>query len=371
MLTKATTASEDDLKVTPPATSSSTLSTAATMLLPTTTATLTQAMTTAPSTAKSTTTTTTLAHCSLAMTTSAASTTISNTITPTSTLMLPMPSLPTVQLPPQFIGKPVGSTLSAPPLPGLPTSVATQIFSLPALSNVGKNAIPVPVSSTASSVGCLIIEPQLFASSDTFKKELSAPATALGLFHSLATQIAPTTTTTAKINPPLITKIRRLPSTPQTSAVNLSFSATPPIIQPPPAKLRKTYDIPTNRVDLDISAVLQANRDLDANTLFFLSLAKTVRSMPTKFQSLAKMRCMRIVSDIELELENVSDCNGPVNDDNHKYTGVDSPPDVSCMAQAPGVNDATTEHFVYVMSPSRVESMIDISSEDENTMNGI
>jgi len=33
--------------------------------------------------------------------------------------------------------------------------------------------------------------------------------------------------------------------------------------------------------------------------------------------------------------------------------------------------EGSTEHFVYVMSPSRVESMIDISSDEEATMNGV
>jgi len=32
--------------------------------------------------------------------------------------------------------------------------------------------------------------------------------------------------------------------------------------------------------------------------------------------------------------------------------------------------EGSTEHFVYVMSPSRVESMIDISSDEESNMNG-
>ncbi|XP_018788602.1 PREDICTED: flocculation protein FLO11 isoform X1 [Bactrocera latifrons] len=305
-------------------------------------------------------------------------------------LVLPVPSLPTVQLPPvQPMNKPLLGPISTMGPTNMPPA---QIFPLPPLANVPKPTALMPASSAASSVGCLIIEPQLFASADTFKKELSAPT--IGLFHNI-TSPATTTASTARINPPLISKIRRVQPSPQTAAINLSFSATQAqqtannnssnnnntlnnsnnnnCGQPPPAKVRKTSD----RAEVDISAILQANRDLDANTLFFLSLARMVRAMPTKFQSLAKMRCMRIVSDIELELENVNECGGmPSHDDSHagKFCSIDSspsPPDGATIIPSNPVSDSgPTEHFVYVMSPSRVESMIDISSDEDGTMNG-
>lgn len=128
----------------------------------------------------------------------------------------------------------------------------------------------------------------------------------------------------------------------------------------PPAKKPKTTEV-------DISAILQANRDLDANTLFFLSLARSVRSMPTKFQSLAKMRCMRIVSDIELELDNI---NNEVNNTlNTKYCTNDNDTPPTAAANSVSETTTTSEHFVYVMSPSRVESMIDLSSDEESPSN--
>ncbi|XP_017481956.1 PREDICTED: rho GTPase-activating protein gacF isoform X1 [Rhagoletis zephyria] len=298
-------------------------------------------------------------------------------------LVLPVPSLPTVQLPPvQPLSKPLLGPISTMGPTNMPPA---QIFPLPPLANVPKPTALMPTSSAASSVGCLIIEPQLFASADTFKKELSAPT--IGLFHNI-TSPATTTASSTRVNPPLISKIRRVQPSPQTAAINLSFSAMQPSTnnnstvnnsnnnngsQPPPAKTRKTSD----RAEVDISAILQANRDLDANTLFFLSLARMVRAMPTKFQSLAKMRCMRIVSDIELELENVNECGGmPSNDDSHagKFCSIDSspsPPDGATIIPSNPVTDGgPTEHFVYVMSPSRVESMIDISSDEDGTMNG-
>ncbi|XP_004522547.1 integrator complex subunit 6 homolog isoform X2 [Ceratitis capitata] len=303
-------------------------------------------------------------------------------------LVLPVPSLPTVQLPPvQAHNKPLLGPISTMGPTNMPPA---QIFPLPPLANVPKPTALMPASSAASSVGCLIIEPQLFASADTFKKELSAPT--IGLFHNI-TSPATSTASTARINPPLISKIRRVQPSPQTAAINLSFSAMQQTAnnnnnnsnsntnmnnnnnssQPPPAKVRKTSD----RAEVDISAILQANRDLDANTLFFLSLARMVRAMPTKFQSLAKMRCMRIVSDIELELENATECGGmQPNDDSHgsKFCSIDSspsPPDGATIIPNNPVSDTgPTEHFVYVMSPSRVESMIDISSDEDGTMNG-
>ncbi|XP_053967274.1 mucin-5AC isoform X1 [Anastrepha ludens] len=300
----------------------------------------------------------------------------------TGTLVLPVPSLPTVQLPPvPTMNKPLLGPISTMGPTNMPPA---QIFPLPPLANVPKPATLMPANSAASSVGCLIIEPQLFASADTFKKELSAPT--IGLFHNI-TSPATTTASSTRVNPPLISKIRRVQPSPQTAAINLSFSATQPTANnnstnnnnsnscshPPPAKTRKTSD----RAEVDISAILQANRDLDANTLFFLSLARMVRAMPTKFQSLAKMRCMRIVSDIELELENVNECGGmPQNDDSHggKFCSMDSspsPPDgATIIPNNPVTDTGPTEHFVYVMSPSRVESMIDISSDEDGTMNG-
>lgn len=75
---------------------------------------------------------------------------------------------------------------------------------------------------------------------------------------------------------------------------------------------------------------------------------------------------MRIVSDIELELDN---CNNsePNGNNNTKYctNNTDSPPPAIHYNEPP-----PSEHFLYVMSPSRVEGMIDLSSDDENTVNG-
>ncbi|KAL9920527.1 uncharacterized protein ACN427_002030 isoform 1-T1 [Glossina fuscipes fuscipes] len=333
-----------------------------------------------------------------------------NTTTTAGGLVLPVPSLPTVQLPPSLIAMPVigpingntsvtNATAVASSATGLPSSLTSQIqASLPALNT--KTPITMPSSSTASSVGCLIIEPQLFASTDSFKKELTNSATYISTnnfnhYNNINNQVNPTTTTATRFNPALITKIRRVQPSPQTSAINLSFSTSTTIANannstssinsssyysspatatiasgPPAAKIRKTFDP-------DVTAILQANRDLDANTLFFLSLAKQVRAMPTKFQSLAKMRCMRIVSDIELELDNVTnDTNYNVNGSggtNSKYCNLDSPTDGANQHQHINVNNGNepqTEHFVYVMSPSRVEGMIDLSSDEENTLNG-
>ncbi|XP_016979491.1 uncharacterized protein LOC108044846 [Drosophila rhopaloa] len=307
--------------------------------------------------------------------------------------------------------------------------LAQQMFPLATLKAAAVAAgLPLPPTITPpgcssgsgpnSNVGCLIIEPHLFAAADNFKKELTAAAAAgapLGLFQNLANQVQnanrlngscpgvnlPLGNPTPPPPPPAppASKVRRVQPSPQTTAINLSCSGgnsgqmqpqqtiqMPQIQQqqqPSPAKTRKICD-PRFPSDWDVSAVLQANRELDANTLFFLSLARQVRAMPMKFQSLAKMRCMRIVSDLELELENF-DCNGgaPPPDDsggggagNLKYCSIDTPPpppqDGSVVILPPPVGpEGSTEHFVYVMSPSRVESMIDISSDEEGTMNGV
>ncbi|KAI8040019.1 hypothetical protein M5D96_007444 [Drosophila gunungcola] len=313
--------------------------------------------------------------------------------------------------------------------------LAQQMFPLATLKAAAVAAgLPLPPTITPpgcssgsgpnNNVGCLIIEPHLFAAADNFKKELTAAAAAgapLGLFQNLANQVQnanrlngscsgvnlPLGNPTPPPPPPAppASKVRRVQPSPQTTAINLSCSGgnnsgqmqPQQTIQMPqiqqqqqqqqpqsPAKTRKICD-PRFPSDWDVSAVLQANRELDANTLFFLSLARQVRAMPMKFQSLAKMRCMRIVSDLELELENF-DCNGgaPPPDDsgggggagNLKYCSIDTPPpppqDGSVVILPPPVGpEGSTEHFVYVMSPSRVESMIDISSDEEATMNGV
>ncbi|KAH8372896.1 hypothetical protein KR009_007454 [Drosophila setifemur] len=310
--------------------------------------------------------------------------------------------------------------------------LAQQMFPLATLKAAAVAAgLPLPPTITSpgcstsagagpnSNVGCMIIEPHLFAAADNFKKELTAAAAAgtpLGLFQNLANQVQnanrlngncaagiglPMGNPTPPPPPlaPPASKVRRVQPSPQTTAINLSCSGNSGQLQQQqqqqvqmqqiqqgqqtsPAKTRKISD-PRFPNDWDVSAVLQANRDLDANTLFFLSLARQVRAMPMKFQSLAKMRCMRIVSDLELELENF-DCNGgaPPPDDsgggagNLKYCSIDTPPpppqDGSVVIPPPPVGpEGSTEHFVYVMSPSRVESMIDISSDEEATMNGV
>ncbi|KAM7344847.1 uncharacterized protein ACRADG_011408 isoform 2-T2 [Cochliomyia hominivorax] len=366
------------------------------------------------------------------------------------TIMLPVPSLPTVQLPPSLTAKPIlgnlvtssatapaiastvssaslnNSSYTAPAslatLTSSSSSVASQVFTLPQLS--AKGPIPMPASNTASSVGCLIIEPQLFASADTFKKEFSNSSsvystsstaqitpTGLQIYPNVSSHVsaASSQAMTNRLNPPLITKIRRVQPSPQSSAINLSFSSNTPSTTTPTSlsnfqtngytSISNTFMPPTlggsttitatssnsngnvgvagpppikklKSAEVDISAILQANRDLDANTLFFLSLARSVRSMPTKFQSLAKMRCMRIVSDIEMELDNISnEVNGvDHNNVNTKYctNETDAPP----PAMGNNINETPhSEHFVYVMSPSRVESMIDLSSDDENAAN--
>ncbi|XP_068143835.1 uncharacterized protein [Drosophila tropicalis] len=270
-------------------------------------------------------------------------------------------------------------------------------------------SVALPGSNNNNNMGCLIIEPHLLAAADNFKKELSAAAAAnapLGLFQNLANQSVigvnnrPNTCNNLNAIIPVLSqgdalptsstappnsKVRRVQPSPQTTAINLSCTSgtnSGSQHQPLPNKQRKITDLR----EWDVSAVLQANRDLDANTLFFLSLARQVNAMPMKFQSLAKMRCMRIVSDLELELENFH-CNdgAPPQDDctlasegslNFKYfRSMDTPPppiqDGSAIIIAPshGATEGSTEHFVYVMSPSRVESMIDISSDEENTIN--
>ncbi|KAH8416063.1 hypothetical protein KR222_007362, partial [Zaprionus bogoriensis] len=277
-------------------------------------------------------------------------------------------------------------------------------------------------SSAAGNVGCLIIDPHMFAAADNFKKELTAAAAAgtpLGLFQNLANRAhslnggntsigtgagagaglpvglgnaAAVPTPTPPLPPVPSSKVRRVQPSPQTAAINLSCSgagsgsaaaaaaaSASGCSQPSPAKTRKLNDQRFAN-DWDVSAVLQANRELDATTLFFLSLGRQVRAMPVKFQALAKMRCMRIVSDIELELENY-DCNGVVPPEelpstaNLKYC-TDTPPpppadgSTALIAPPPMANEGSTEHFIYCMSPSRVESMIDISSDEESNMHG-
>ncbi|XP_034102994.1 uncharacterized protein LOC117567254 [Drosophila albomicans] len=299
---------------------------------------------------------------------------------------------------------------------GLPAAAAAQMFPLATLKAAAAAAgLPLPstasltpsssssVGGSTSNVGCLIIEPHLFAAADNFKKELNAAAAAgapLGLFQNLANRAhclnggsgngsaIGLNNPTPPPPPPPSSKIRRVQPSPQTTAINLSCSASASASgnaanncsQPSPAKTRKMSD-PRFPNDWDVSAVLQANKELDANTLFFLSLARQVRAMPMKFQSLAKMRCMRIVSDIELELENF-DCNGVTPPEessgstaNLKYcTDTPPPPPVqdgtALITTAPMAAEGSMEHFVYVMSPSRVESMIDISSDEESNMNG-
>ncbi|TMW42578.1 hypothetical protein DOY81_012341 [Sarcophaga bullata] len=356
---------------------------------------------------------------------------------PPSTIMLPVPSLPTVQLPPSLTAKPImgdiassvafslasasSSSASANPLASssntyttpssfnslTSSSLASQVFTLPQLS--AKGPILMPSSNTASSVGCLIIEPQLFASADTFKKEFgSGSSTTTSSNNAQITpsglQIYPTlngnTAATSqavnnRLNPPLITKIRRVQPSPQASAINLSISTTPATVQSTNSTLLSSYKAnggfntnstnilptlggsttitatsscnsnglgntavapppfkkPKTSAEVDIAAILQANRDLDANTLFFLSLARSVRNMPTKFQNLAKMRCMRIVSDIEMELDNIDDDGGPNGSTKYCTNNSDSPP----PPLGNSLNEAQSEHFVYVMSPSRVE----------------
>lgn len=97
--------------------------------------------------------------------------------------------------------------------------------------------------------------------------------------------------------------------------------------------------------------------------MFFLSLAKSVRSMPRKYQVDVKMRCMKIVSDVEMELENsLFDSN--LNNRSFKLS-VNNSQDQDPLAP----QTDNSEHFLYVMSPSKVEAMIDISSDDEHPDN--
>ncbi|EDW10387.1 flocculation protein FLO11 isoform X1 [Drosophila mojavensis] len=321
--------------------------------------------------------------------------------------ILPLPALPLSAAGKSSVSANAAALATLASLPmgigGLPAAAAAQMFTLKAAAAAaGLPLTSTANCSTANNVGCLIIEPHLFAAADNFKKELSAAAAAgapLGLFQNLANRHNlngnATTAALGLGNPtppppppaaPPSSKVRRVQPSPQTAAINLSCTSSNTSAtsancsQPSPAKTRKISD-PRFPSDWDVSAVLQANRELDANTLFFLSLARQVRAMPMKFQSLAKMRCMRIVSDIELELENF-DCNGVVPPEesgstaNLKYC-TDTPPpqqpDGSTLNVPAGggmVPEGSTEHFVYVMSPSRVESMIDISSDEESNMNG-
>lgn len=86
----------------------------------------------------------------------------------------------------------------------------------------------------------------------------------------------------------------------------------------------------------NLSTVIRRNKDVDSLSLFFLSLAKTVSTMPKKKQALIKMKCMKIITDVEIEL---SQCD--YNQESNKL-----------------------EEFTYVMSPSKIE--IDLSSDDED-----
>lgn len=144
----------------------------------------------------------------------------------------------------------------------------------------------------------------------------------------------------------------------------------------------KNNNNPNNNVDkFDVASILRANREMDSTCLFFMSLAKSVRTMPKRYQAMVKMRCMQIVNDAEVEIESNFDCddngvfiakqhcgnNGPTkNSDNMMDHSNNDSNSQAAMSQSLANNgNEHSEHFTYVMSPSRVETMIDVSSEDE------
>lgn len=139
------------------------------------------------------------------------------------------------------------------------------------------------------------------------------------------------------------------------------------------ATLASTYDRKT----------VSALQEVDSTTMFFLSLAKTVKEMPRQKQSTVKMLCMKIVHDAEMEVDNSVSEGESFSSSVKIISGEDSSPtlrngemsgnhdstNVARICAQPSshqqANEVNSEHFLYVMSPSRVETMIDISSDDE------
>ncbi|XP_055377923.1 uncharacterized protein LOC129609821 [Condylostylus longicornis] len=95
--------------------------------------------------------------------------------------------------------------------------------------------------------------------------------------------------------------------------------------------------------------------DLDSTSLFFLSLAKSVRKMPTKCQARLKVQCLQLVNEMEVNLESSKDyCNKRTDAKGKLKKSMEN-----------------SEHFTYEMSPSNVEAMIEItSSDDEQLIDG-
>lgn len=122
---------------------------------------------------------------------------------------------------------------------------------------------------------------------------------------------------------------------------------------------------------------------MDSNCLFFMSLAKSVRTMPKRYQTMVKMRCMQIISDAEVEIESNFECDdtggfvskphsrGNAKNQPHNLDNANNDSNNSQAASSGTMlnnnGNENSEHFTYVMSPSRVETMIDVSSEDETT----
>ncbi|XP_055838676.1 rho GTPase-activating protein gacK-like isoform X2 [Episyrphus balteatus] len=197
--------------------------------------------------------------------------------------------------------------------------------------------------------------------------------------------------TTPTLTSPIVAKIRAINNPAPFFTNNLStipeITSSSVATLPPPPKIRKIA--PQNNASInvdnfDVTSILRANREMDSTCLFFLSLAKSVRTMPKRYQAMVKMRCMQIINDAEVEIESNFDCdetggfiskqqqqqNGTSkNTDNMDNANNDSNSQAASgvMGQPTNNSNENSEHFMYVMSPSRVETMIDVSSEDETT----
>ncbi|XP_055918916.1 homeobox protein 6-like isoform X2 [Eupeodes corollae] len=185
--------------------------------------------------------------------------------------------------------------------------------------------------------------------------------------------------TTPTLTSPIVAKIRAINTPAPFFTNNLP---APEISSVPPPKIRKIAPQNTSNVEnFDVNSILRANREMDSTCLFFLSLAKSVRTMPKRYQAMVKMRCMQIINDAEVEIESNFECDesgGFVakqqsgncrskSTDNIDNTNNDSNSQAASGGQPSNNVNENSEHFMYVMSPSRVETMIDVSSEDETT----
>lgn len=286
------------------------------------------------------------------------------------------------------------SVLAPPPPPPLPMPQIT--------TTISTTPLQIPTTFVPSTPAKVHIQPSFILAKNISNGYITQiPTTPLDLACN---------TTTSTISTPIVAKIRAI-NNPAPFFNNSSNYSAPEIVSaPPPPKIRKiaphnnstittsttlstaTSNNKSNNIHnstssaaekLDVASILRANRELDSTCLFFMSLAKSVRIMPKRYQAMVKMRCMQIINDAEVEIESNFDCddngafiskqhisgNGPQknNDQLLDNANNDSNSQVTMGQSLTNNGNENSEHFTYVMSPSRVETMIDVSSEDETT----